>query len=270
CIEGHEKFPYKLAEAIERDHDARKKLLAARAKYVDHFRSKGRCFLQCPHCLSGGIEIDLFMMFLVHGAMPHPVANPDQSPTDPFMAYLGFELDFWPLLRTHLFTKKAVAHTLVKTMEKVRDTLEILGANTPPTRDYRIPPAKSAQVSLPSRTADVFEERQVHLLLRGPVLPTHDLNAVLRWGDYSLGPTNENAFWNYTNPGFRTLLRLAMITSHPDGKTEFGPEILETWPVSDILFLDTLYAYLHSMSTTNPERGAVRCMGCGKEFLAAL
>lgn len=139
----------------------------------------------------------------------------------------------------------------------------------PAERTAAVPPARLAIAHLPSvRTNSQAQAKTARFGLA--IDPELDAQGWLAWGRDHLPLLENKEHWTYANTGFRSLLRLALALETLDGITKVTPEHLETLPVTDVLFLDAVYALLRTVPVADLERATLRCQACGGNFLAVL
>jgi hypothetical protein len=79
-------------------------------------------------------------------------------------------------------------------------------------------------------------------------------------------PTPEGAAHRrYGNPGFRAMLRLAVVLEL-EGHAEVTPEVVEALPVVDVLYLDALYHLTHFVDVPETTSLRLHCETCGETF----
>jgi hypothetical protein len=71
----------------------------------------------------------------------------------------------------------------------------------------------------------------------------------------------------YNDPGFRATVRLCLALEL-DGIGGADPDLIESMPMADFLFLDLLYHITHHVALSAPDRALVPCLQCGARFLA--
>jgi hypothetical protein len=128
--------------------------------------------------------------------------------------------------------------------------------------------AARARLELPSARRGLprpFSEA----VLGPPVTRELDHAAWLRWVQgRPFDP--ERTHWSIFEPGFRAVLRMTLALDALDGERDLSPDIIERLPMTDFLFIDAAYHYLHHLDVTDGESASVVCPGCQERFLLVL
>jgi hypothetical protein len=105
-------------------------------------------------------------------------------------------------------------------------------------------------------------------LAAGPLGDVDAGREAAAWRRLDVDPADDHEDWSPDNPGFRTLLRLALaLRADDDGLAEMV-EILERLLVVDVFFLDNVYYLTHFVPVPEPpDEALLTCPRCGGAFL---
>jgi hypothetical protein len=123
--------------------------------------------------------------------------------------------------------------------------------------------ATGARLLLPSARTGLGGPFSEAVFASSPTTPAREAEAWQRW-------TRASADGTFENPGFRAIVRAALALDRLDGNREVTPEMIESLPVCDFLFIDSVHYLLRNVGILDFERAAVPCPACGERFMLAL